>query len=58
MQKETQQTTVRRATDPRAHGALGLRPMHRRLAVVGVLLLIGVWTVARNAAGPGPGESP
>ena len=58
MQKRTQQMTLPRATDLRAHGAVGRRPMHRRLTIVGVLLLIGVWTVARYAAGPGPGESP
>jgi hypothetical protein len=60
MQKRTQQTTLLRTKDLRAHGVLGPRPMHRRIAIdaVGAILLIGLWSLVRDVCGPGPGESP
>ncbi len=58
MQKRTQQTALRRTKDLRVHGTRGRCSMHPRLVAVGAVLLIGVWAVARNTAGPGPDETP
>ena len=58
MQTRTQKTTPPRAKDLQALGALEVRPMHSRLAVVGAAFLLAVWILARYTASPGPVESP